>query len=180
MMTRRIVLAATLLLAGCTTPGKVEELDDDGFKTKGKTAEGLVGVNDSGQAVIKTERDASVELQSQQMANYSLRERLGLEVQDLQRCHEDIAGLRGAGAAEAAPDIDIPEDEGADEQIGLNDGGELKVRRTEIFTARLETERKRGTQLDALYKKAKKLNDKCQGELRLEKTRHPAAPAITP
>ena len=173
MLFTRLFLA-TVLIAGCTTPGKVEVLDDDGFASKGKTADGVVGVNDKGQAVLKTEKDASVELQSQQMANYSLRERLGLEIQDLQRCHEEMAGLKGAGAADAAPEIDIPEDVGPDEQIGLNDGGELKVRRTELFTERLASERKRGSKLDQLLKKAKKLNEGCQATMRVEKLRHPA------
>lgn len=173
MSLSRVVLAAALL-SSCTTPGKVEQLDDDGFKSKGKTADGVVGVNDNGQAVLKTEKDASVELQSQQMANYSLRERLGLEVQDMQRCHEDMASLKDGPAAEAAPDIDIPEDLATEEQIGLTDTGELKVRHTEIFTERLAAERKRGAKLDALFKKAKKLNDQCQGELRIVRAKHPA------
>lgn len=156
-----------LLTTACTTPGKVETLDDDGFEKKGKTAEGVVGVNDSGQAVIKTERQADVELQSQQMANYSMRERLGWEMADLKRCHEDAATLSDGDAVKSAPTIDIPDDVAADEKVGLSKEGELKVVGEELYTEKLKEERSRGTKLYELLKKAKRLNEECQSDLRI-------------
>jgi hypothetical protein len=174
---RRLLLVGALLATACTTPGKVETFEDDGFVEKGKTADSLVGVNDKGQAVINTEKHADVELQSQQMANYSMRERLGWELADLQRCHEDASALGGGAAVPAPPDIDIPDNEPENEKIGLTESGELKVKTQEIYETRLKDERTRGEKLWELLKKAKKLNEACQSELRVARARHgsPAA-----
>jgi len=164
------------LLPACTKD-KVEDVDTK-LDVKGKTSDETIGLNDKDQVIIQTEQTADVELQSQEMANYNLRERLSWSINDLKECRASLADPRlgGSGESEPIPEVDSIEIDNPGEKFGKDEDGQLKLVKRELYTQRLKNERERGAKLAALLKMVKGHNDRCQQELRTAKIKHGVDP----
>jgi hypothetical protein len=165
---RLFALAATLLALACTNENEVKELESEPLVSKGKTANGVVGVNSKNEAVIREERAATDELSIQQMSNSRLQEELDRELQLLKWCRRDIADprLNGSGKIQPIPAIDDmkPLSE-VREEIGLDGEGDLKVVKEEYFNERLKTERKFETSLRSMLKVSKDHREDCEQKM---------------
>ena len=166
-----IALTASLLPA--CTHDQVQDVDTK-LDVKGKTADETIGLNDDKQVIVQTEQSADVELQSQEMANYNLRERLSWAINDLKECRVSLADPRLGGSGETAPipEVDSIETDNPEEKFGMDEQGNLKLVKKELYTQRLKNERVRGEKLAALLKMVKGHNDHCQQELRTARIKH--------
>lgn len=157
------MLVLLVFLTACASKDKVKEIDVT-LEEKGTVKEGVIGLNDKGEAIIQTQTMADQELRGVIWQNNDLQMNLNHEISMLERCRQEIADPRLGGNGDI---VEIPEIDGMKpttdlkKELGLVDG-KLMVVTKESLPQRLQAERAYGEALEKMETQVKKHRKNCE------------------
>lgn len=177
-----IATVATMLITGCaTTEHTVKEIETKNITVKGRTLDGgSIAVTEKGQAIIQNEKSVQDELVIQEMVNSHLMDDVQREAFDLKQCRIDLANPRlgGSGEMAASPAVDISETKnGIQEEMGINEDGDLKIVTREFLDQKLKSQRKFEITLRSMLKILKPQREECDRRLSYARIQHGLSPS---
>ena len=166
MYLKRIFLAVSILIVGCSSDSNVPKEMDEPIEKKGQLSKTRsVGLDEDGAAVIEEKVDASDKLRILEMNNNRLKDDLDIEYSRLERCRTDMAhpALGGDGKYKDLPEVDDLDLDTVDaDQLRINDEGELKMVGRRKFMDKFKLEQKRAKSIRRMTKTVKKYRKDCE------------------
>ena len=167
-MKRHLFLACLLLaLAPACSSNKVKPVNDN-LDVKGKMGSQEIGLTDDKEAVIQDSVAVDDELRGLSWKNYEAERKLGSERDQLIACRTDLADPRLGGnkKLEPIPELEMSKDLGkVQEQLGLNDNGQLKVVKKQNIEERLAKEKQYNESLNRMLTVVSQNRVECEREL---------------
>lgn len=168
------------MLVGCASEHKLNKLDLT-LEEKGRLSENTaIGLNKSGEAIVREQQEVSQQLRGEVWWNNSLEQELTSIQAETYRCRVDLADPRIGGDGEVVeiPELDkVKNTRKIKELIGL-DGNRIVVVKEEFLKDRLAQEKAYREALEASIELVKKHKRKCQTLLSVSRVKNglPAEP----
>lgn len=139
---------------------------DDPIDVKGQiSSDRKVGIDDDGKVVIERKSNADDRLRILEMKNNRQKDELDMEMNRLERCRRDVAHPRlgGSGKYRDLPEVDdFDADTLENDELQMNEDGELKMVGRQGFMDKFKAEKKRGESIKSMYKTVLSYRKKCE------------------
>jgi len=171
---KKTIIALSLILSACASEHKLSTLDLR-LEEKGRLSRDTsIGVNSSGEAVVRESQEVSQKLKGEIWWNNSLEQELASLQAETKRCRVELADPRLGGSGEV---VEIPEIDSAKptikvkEELGL-DGDRIVSVREEFLKDKLSQERKYREELEKTIELVKKHKAKCETYLSMARVKN--------
>jgi hypothetical protein len=165
-----LILMAFLAQACASVPDHgLADVQTKDIEVKGHTVDdGEIGIDGKGRAVVQVQKTVENELRVQDMVNTHLMDEARDQMWHLKDCRERTAdpALGGSGNVEPLPDeVSLARASVQIEQMGLDEGGEIKLVTREFLDKRLASERQLEGTIRAVIKVATPMREECERKL---------------
>lgn len=164
-----ILVIIAIQLVGCaTTEHTVSDIETKTGELKGTTSNGKILITEKHQLIVQEEKSVEDEIRIQDMVNTHFHDDLGYETSALTACRVSSADPAIGGSGEVTPlpkNISLVPTLDVDEQMGLNEDGDLKIVRRTYLDQHLAAMRKLQVTMEHMIDTVKPMREECERKL---------------